>query len=90
MQYVLENTEERVLDAEFAQEPSVLGGRPPSEASYTGLEPWIVSLVNGTRRMRYVVVVSAEGEIQGMAAAEAGKLDPIYGLLPPIDSDQEN
>jgi len=91
MEHVFETTNEtEVLNVEFAQEPSVLGGRPPSETSYTGLEPWIVSLVNGSRRMRYVLVVSPEGEIQGMAAAEAGKLDPMYGLLPPIHSDSED
>ena len=91
MEHVFETTKEtEVLSVEFVQEPSVLGGRPPSETSYTGLEPWIVSLVNGSRRMRYVLVVSAEGEVQGMASAEAGKLDPMYGLLPPIKPDQQN
>jgi hypothetical protein len=86
MEHVFEATEEsEVLNVEFVQEPSILGGRPPSETSYTGLEPWIVSLVNGSRRMRYVLVVSAEGDVQGMTAAEAGKFDPVYGLLPPVD-----
>jgi hypothetical protein len=91
MEHVFETTNEtEVLNVEFVQEPSVLGGRPPSETSYTGLEPWIVSLVNGSRRMRYVLVVSAEGEIQGMTAAEAGEFDPVYGLLPPLDSGSED
>lgn len=85
MEHVFETTDEaEVLNVEFVQEPSVLGGRPPSETSYTGLEPWIVSLVNGSRRIRYVLVVSAEGEIQGLVTAEAGELDPHYGLLPPV------
>ena len=86
MEHVFETTTEtEVLNVEFVQEPSVLGGRPPTETSYTGLEPWIVSLVNGSRRMRYVLVVSAAGEVQGMVQAEAGEFDPDYGLLPPVD-----
>lgn len=89
MEYVFETTDEtEALDVESVQEPSVLGGRSPSETSYTGLEPWIVSLVNGSRRMRYVLVVSAEGEIQGLVTAKAGKLDPMYGLLPPVNQDR--
>jgi hypothetical protein len=56
MERVFETTDEtEVLHVEFAQEPSSLGGRPPSETSYTGLEPWIVSLVNGSRRTRYLL-----------------------------------
>lgn len=86
MEHVFETTTEtEMLNVEFVQEPSVLGGRPPSETSYTGLEPWIVSLVNGSRCMRYVLVVSAAGEVQGIAQAEAGEFDPNFGLLPPID-----
>jgi hypothetical protein len=86
MEHVFEATDEtEILNVELVQEPSVLGGRPPSETSYTGLEPWIVSLVNGSRTTRYVLVVSPEGDIQGCIQAKAGKLDPMYGLLPPIE-----
>lgn len=86
MEHVFETTDESgVLNVEFVQEPSLLGGRPPSEMSYTGLEPWIVSLVNGSRKSRYVLVVSPEGEIQGCIVAKAGKFDPMYGLLPPVE-----
>lgn len=86
MEYVFENTEEReVLHVEVAQEPSVLGGRPPSETSYTGLEPWIVSLVNGPRKTRYVLVVSPEGDIDGCITAAMGEFDYMFGLLPPTD-----
>lgn len=46
MDHVFATTDEaEVLHVEVAQEPSVLGGRPPTEISYTGLEPWIISLV---------------------------------------------
>jgi hypothetical protein len=86
MEHVFEVTDEtEILNIELVQEPSVLGGRPPSETSYTGLEPWIVSLVNGSRTTRYVLVVSPEGDIQGCIHAKAGKLDPMYGLLPPVE-----
>ncbi len=86
MEHVFETTDEtEVLHVEIAQEPSVLGGRPPSETSYTGLEPWIVSLVNGSRRTRYVLVVNAEGDIEGCIAVAAGKFEPMFGLLPPTE-----
>jgi hypothetical protein len=86
MEHVFEMTDEmEVLHVEIAQEPSVLGGRPPSETSYTGLEPWIVSLVNGPRRTRYVLVVSAEGDIEGCISVAAGEFEPMFGLLPPTE-----
>lgn len=86
MEHVFETTDEtEVLHVEVAQEPSVLGGRPPTEASYTGLEPWIVSLVNGSRRTRYVLVVGPEGEIAGCIISNAGEFEPMFGLLPPTE-----
>ncbi len=86
MEHVFETTDEtEVLHVEVVQEPSVLGGRPPSETSYTGLEPWIVSLVNGSRRTRYVLVVSAEGDIEGCILVAAGEFEPMFGLLPPTE-----
>jgi hypothetical protein len=86
MEHVFETTDEtQILHVEFAQEPSVLGGRSPTEPSYTGLEPWIVSLVNGSRRTRYVLVVSAEGDIEGCTTVPAGEFEPMFGLLPPTE-----
>jgi len=86
MQHVLETTDETsLLNVEFCQEPSVLGGRPPTELTYTGLEPWIVSLVNGSRKTRYVLVVSPEGDIVGCVIAPAGEFDYMFGLLPPVE-----
>ncbi len=86
MEHVFETTDEtEVLHVEVVQEPSVLGGRSPSETSYTGLEPWIVSLVNGSRRTRYVLVVSAEGDIEGCTSVAAGEFEPMFGLLPPTE-----
>ena len=88
IEHVFETTDEpEVLHVEFVQEPSVLAGRAPSETSYTGFEPWIVSLINGSRRTRYVVVVTPEGKIQGCISAAAGEVDAMFGLLPPVDPD---
>lgn len=86
MEHVFETTDEtEILHVEIAQEPSVLGGRPPSETSYTGLEPWIVSLVNGPRRTRYVLVVGAEGDIEGCISVASVEFEPMFGLLPPTE-----
>jgi hypothetical protein len=86
MEHVFETTDEtQVLHVEFAQEPSFLGGRPPTEPSYTGLEPWIVSLVNGSRRIRYVLVVAPDGDIRGCITSPAGEFDYMFGLLPPTE-----
>lgn len=85
-EHVFESTDEtQVLHVEFAQEPSVLGGRAPTETSYTGLEPWIISLVNGSRRIRYVLVVAPDGDVQGCIMAPAGEFDPMFGLLRPTE-----
>jgi hypothetical protein len=85
MDHVFESTDEtEVLHVEFAQEPSVLGGRAPMETSYTGYEPWIVSLVNGSRKIRYVLVVNPDGGIVGCITAPAGEFDHMFGLLPPV------
>jgi hypothetical protein len=53
-EHVFEMTNETdVLHAEFVHEPSSLAGRPITETSYTGIEPWIVPL----NRLRKLVVV---------------------------------
>jgi hypothetical protein len=86
MQHVFETTGEAgILNVEFCQEPSVLGGRAPTETTYTGLEPWIVSLVNGSRKTRYVLVVSPEGDVEGCIVAPAGEFDYMFGLLPRVE-----
>lgn len=86
MDHVFATTDEtEVLHVEVAQEPSVMGGRQPTETSYTGLEPWIISLVNGSRQTRYVLVVSPEGDVAGCITAKAGEFDWMFGLLPPTE-----
>ena len=84
--YVFEHTgETRVLDVEAADEPSAFGGRERSETSYTGLEPWIVILVTRDRAQRYLVGVSASGEVHGLVIMPMGAFDGMFGLLPPGD-----
>ncbi len=84
MEHVFETTDETdVLQIEFAHEPSSLAGRPLSETSYTGIEPWIVSLVNGSRKTRYVLAVSPEGDIEGCIATPVGAFEAMYSPLSP-------
>lgn len=72
-----------ILQAEFAEEPSSIAGRSVTETSYTGFEPWIVSLVNEARRTRYLLAVDPEGEIQGCLATPMGKFEPMFSPVPP-------
>lgn len=86
MEHVLETTDETgVLQVEFAQEPSSLAGRPLSETSYTGIEPWVISLVNASRRTRYLLVVSPDGNIEGCVATLVGEFEAVYSPLPPAE-----
>lgn len=49
------------LRVEAAEETTTIAGRTPSERNYVGYEPWIVLLVS--RTTRYLVIVSANGDI---------------------------
>lgn len=57
--------EQGPLEVEAVEEPSSIAGRPVSELSYVGVEPWIVLLRNVEREVRYVVVVNPDGTIAG-------------------------
>lgn len=57
--------EEGPLEVEAVEEPSSIAGRPVSELSYVGVEPWIVLLRNVEREVRYLVVVNPDGVIAG-------------------------
>jgi hypothetical protein len=84
MEHVFETTDEtELLQVEFAREPSSLAGRSLTETSYTGIEPWIVSLVNGSRKTRYLLALSPEGDIEGCVATPVGAFEAMYSLLPP-------
>lgn len=84
MEHVFETTDETdVLQVEFANEPSSLAGGSLSETNYTGIEPWIVSLVNGSRKTRYLLAVSPEGDIDGCIPTPVGAIEAMYSPLPP-------
>jgi hypothetical protein len=79
MEHVFETTDgEEVLQVEFAHEPSSLAGRPVTETSYVGIEPWIISLLDEPRKTRYVLAVSPEGDIEGCIATPVGVLEAAY------------
>jgi hypothetical protein len=53
------------LEVEAVEEPSSVAGRPVSELSYVGVEPWIVFLRNVEQEVRYIVVVNPDGVVAG-------------------------
>lgn len=57
--------EQGPLEVEAVEEPSSVAGRPVSELSYVGVEPWIVLLRNVEHEVRYLVVVNPDGVIAG-------------------------
>jgi hypothetical protein len=60
-----EHGEEGPLEVEAVEEPSTIAGNDITELSYVGVEPWIVLLRNRRDRVRYVVVVTPRGVIEG-------------------------
>lgn len=81
---VLERTDEQgILDVESVTEPSVIAGRPITETSYVDYEPWLVSLVDETRTVRYVIAVSPSGEVLDRMRCPIGEYEAMYSVLPP-------
>ena len=77
--HVYEQTEEKEeLQLEVVQEPTILSGNEPSEISYTGLEPWIVVLVNKSLSKRYVLAVGPAGEIHGEFSIPFGEFEAMF------------
>jgi hypothetical protein len=86
--HVLDETEEHgVIDTEAVLEPSSLRGERATEASYVGVEPWIVSLLNETRSKRYLVAVSCQGDIEGLITLPVGRIESIYSSMPSPEHD---
>lgn len=75
--------EDEPLDIEVAEEPSGLAGQEITETSYTGFEPWIVSLINREQTVRYVVAVAADGKIEGLLELPISQGTRVFGPLPP-------
>lgn len=70
------------LDIEAVEEPWTIGGDPPPEWNYVGVEPWIVLLVNRDRTARYVVVVRPDGTIAGRLRVEMGEFEGFFSRIP--------
>lgn len=54
------------LEIEAVEEPSAIAGRPVSELSYVGAEPWLVLARSRGGRARFYVVVAPDGSIVGV------------------------
>lgn len=77
--HIYEETEEREqLRLEVAQEPTILSGNRPTEISYTGIEPWIVLLVNDSLTKRYMLTVSPHGEVLGYLCTAMDKWETMF------------
>ena len=53
------------LEVEASEQPSAIAGVPVFAVSYTGLEPWVILVVDRKSAKRYYIVVSPQGEILG-------------------------
>lgn len=78
-----DRSEKEPLQLEFVAEPSYLAGRPITETSYTGFEPWLVSLVDRERKNRYLLVVGPEGDIQGCVVTPIGQFEAMFSPVQP-------
>lgn len=74
-----------VLVVEAVEEPSALAGRPVTELSYVGSEPWLVSLRNERGTGRYIVAVSPSGEVLDSMSVPISDTEVGYGFPPPQD-----
>jgi hypothetical protein len=85
IEYVVELGEEGVLDIEAVTDSLAMAGRGPTELSYVGVEPWLVSLVNETRTERHIVAVSPRGNVLGAMRFRMSESESMYGVLPSRD-----
>jgi hypothetical protein len=83
--YVLDHGEETgILDVESVSDPKAMAGQMPTELSYVGIEPWLVSLVNETRTYRFIVAVSPSGEAIASMRFPLDEWEAkLFGVLPP-------
>jgi hypothetical protein len=63
---------------EAAEEMSSAAGRPLSELNYVGADSWLVFLVDIDRDLRYVRIVSPQGEITGRTTTSINELEKLY------------
>jgi hypothetical protein len=82
--HVMETTGDvGVLVVEAVEEPSSLAGRPVTELSYVGSEPWLVSLRNERGTGRYIVAVTPSGEVLDSMSVPISDMEVGYGFPPP-------
>lgn len=79
-------TEEGPLGCEAAEDPVSMSGDVPSEFNYTGIEPWLVSLVNADLTTRYVVAIGAEGMPLSLMQMPMTEVERVYSRLGPPPS----
>lgn len=63
---------------ESAEEMSTVAGRPITEHGYVGADSWLVFLVDVDRALRYVRIVSPDGEIAGRTSTSLNDLERLY------------
>ena len=63
---------------ESAEEMSAAAGRPLTELSYVGADPWLVFVVDLDRNLRYVRIVSPSGDIVGRTTTSPNELERLY------------
>jgi hypothetical protein len=85
IQHIIDQGETAILDVEVVTDPLAMAGREPTELSYVGLEPWIVSVVDEKRTYRHIVSVSPTGEVLSAMRFPMGEFEQMFGLLPQRD-----
>lgn len=74
-------SQKAVLEVEAVEEFSALAGREATEGNPVGAEPWLVSLVDLSRTVRHLVVVTPDGRVQGQLQFPIGEIERVY--MPP-------
>ena len=77
------------FEFEAAEEPRSIAGEEISELSYTGLDPWVVMLLNRERKTRYVAVVDPYGTVLSVLASRIGKWEMAYLPAPAYEFDMD-
>lgn len=67
---------------EAAEEMSSVVGRPLSELNHVGADPWLVTLVDPERRIRYVRVLGPDGTIKLRGEIPLSELEALYLPVP--------
>jgi hypothetical protein len=63
---------------ESAEEMSTAAGRELSETNYVGADSWLVFIVDFTHSLRYVRIISPEGEVAGRTTTSLNDVELMY------------